>query len=479
MVNILHVLKPIMAFVPEVASPDPHKKVSFKERLMWTIVCLFIFLVCSQVPLYGILSSEKADPFYWLRVILASNRGTLMELGITPIITSGMIFQVLHGANIIEYDQSNKEDRALFNGAQKIVAMLWTVAQAIISVMTGIYGDPYDLGPVVCILLVFQLFFAGLIVILVDELMTKGYGLGSAISLFIATNICESIVWAAFSPSTYNSGRGTEFHGAVVSLFYLLATRPDKIRALREAFFRDHLPNVTNLLASVVVFAVVIYFQGFRVDIGIKSKNARGFQSSYPIKLFYTSNMPIILQSALVTQVYMISQLLFSRFPENFLVQLFGTWKQYQSGNAMYAVGGLAYYLSPPRSFTEAAVDPLHALVYMAFMLASCAFFSSIWVQFSGTSARDVAKQLRDQQMIISGYRDSSESVEGVLNRYIPTAAAFGGMCIGALSVIADFMGAIGSGTGILLCVTTIYQYWEMFAKEQQEIGSLANLFSF
>lgn len=446
---------------------------------MWTLVCLFIFLVCSQVPLFGILSSDKADPFYWMRVILASNRGTLMELGITPIVTSGMIFQVLQGANLIDYDPSSKEDRALFNGAQKLLAMVWTVAQAIISVMSGIYGDPSDLGAFVCVLLVVQLFVAGLIVILVDEIMTKGYGLGSAISLFIATNICETIVWKAFSPYTFNSGRGTEFEGAVVALFHLLATRSDKVRALREAFYRENLPNITNLLATVVVFVIVIYFQGFRVDIPIRSRQSRGFTTSYPIKLFYTSNMPIILQSALVTQVYMISQLLYRNFPENFLVQIFGTWKQYQQSNQMYAVGGLAYYLSPPRSFTEAAVDPIHSLFYIVFMLGSCAMFSSVWVQFSGTSARDVAKQLRDQQMIISGYRDNSESVEGVLNRYIPTAAAFGGMCIGALSVLADFMGAIGSGTGILLSVTTIFQYYEMFLKEQQEVGNLMNLFSF
>lgn len=56
-----------------------------------------------------------------------------------------------------------------------------------------------------------------------------------------------------------------------------------------------------------------------------------------------------------------------------------------------------------------------------------------------------------------------------VLNRYIPTAAAFGGMCIGALTIIADFLGAIGSGTGILLAVTIIYQYYEMLAKEREQ----------
>ena len=143
------------------------------------------------------------------------------------------------------------------------------------------------------------------------------------------------------------------------------------------------------------------------------------------------------------------------------------------------AVSGLAYYLSPPRSFPELAADPIHGLFYIVFMLGSCAFFSHTWVEFSGTSAKDVARQLRDQQMVIVGHRDSEDTVLTVLNRYIPIAAAFGGMCIGALSVFADLLGAIGSGTGILLAVTIIYQYFEIFVKEQQEMGGLLNLLNF
>ena len=118
----------------------------------------------------------------------------------------------------------------------------------------------------------------------------------------------ENIIWKAFSPTTINSGRGAEFEGAVIALFHLLITRTDKVRALREAFYRQNLPNVTNLLATVLIFLIVIYFQGFRVVLPVRSKNARGQQGSYPIKLFYTSNMPIILQSALVSNLYFISQ---------------------------------------------------------------------------------------------------------------------------------------------------------------------------
>ena len=190
----------------------------------------------------------------------------------------------------------------------------------------------------------------------------------------------ETIIWKAFSPTTINSGRGAEFEGAVIALFHLLITRTDKVRALREAFYRQNLPNVTNLLATVLVFLIVIYFQGFRVVLPVRSKNARGQQGSYPIKLFYTSNMPIILHSALVSNLYFISQvatalcinnfdlhfkciseifyfifglvivqLLYRKYSGNFLVNLLGKWKEseYSSGQSI-PVGGLAYYITAP-----------------------------------------------------------------------------------------------------------------------------------
>merc|ERR1712066_189274 len=162
------------------------------------------------------------------------------ELGISPIITSGMVMQLLAGSRIIDVDQSLKEDRALFQGSQKLFGMLITMGEAVAYVMSGMYGDLKELGAGNAILIIMQLFVAGIIVIILDELLQKGYGLGSGISLFIATNICENIVWKAFSPSTMNTGRGTEFEGAVIAFFHLLVTRAEKIMALKEAFYRAH-----------------------------------------------------------------------------------------------------------------------------------------------------------------------------------------------------------------------------------------------
>ncbi|QHO29086.1 Protein transport protein subunit alpha [Arachis hypogaea] len=181
--------------------------------------------------------------------------------------------------------------------------------------------------------------------------------------------------------------------------------------------------------------------------------------------------MPIILQSALVSNLYFISQLLHRKYSGNFFVNLLGKWKESEYGGGQsIPVGGIAYYITAPSSLADMAANPFHALFYLVFMLSACALFSKTWIEVSGSSARDVAKQLKEQQMVMPGHRESNLQKE--LNRYIPTAAAFGGMCIGALTVLADFMGAIGSGTGILLAVTIIYQYFETFEKERaSELG--------
>eukprot|EP00184_Porphyridium_aerugineum_P002971 CAMPEP_0184706316 /NCGR_PEP_ID=MMETSP0313-20130426/36696_1 /TAXON_ID=2792 /ORGANISM="Porphyridium aerugineum, Strain SAG 1380-2" /LENGTH=474 /DNA_ID=CAMNT_0027167867 /DNA_START=587 /DNA_END=2011 /DNA_ORIENTATION=- len=466
--RVLHLVKPFMAIVPEIEQPT--KRVPFRERLLWTAITLFIYLVCCQIPLYGVANTKASDPFYFMRLVMAaSNRGTLMELGISPIVTAGMVMQLLVGANLIEMDQGSKEDRMLFSGAQKLAGLAICLIEAVVYVFSGMYGDISAVGYGNAILIITQLFVAGVIVLLLDELLQKGYGLGSGISLFIATNICETIVWQAFSPTTINIGRGLEFEGAIICLFHVMITRQDKTRALKEAFFRPDLPNVSNLLATVVVFAVVIYFQGFRVDLPIKSSKARGVQGTYPIKLFYTSNIPIILQTALVSNLYFLSQLLYTRYPTNFVVNLLGKWNTIGGSNQMYPVGGLAYYISRPQTFSAILEDPVRALFYLAFILTACALFSKAWIEVSGSSARDVAKQLQQQQMTLKGHRDTAVVKE--LNRYIPTAAAFGGMCIGVLTIMADFLGAIGSGTGILLAVTIIYQYFEIFAKEGDDPG--------
>jgi len=392
-----------------------------------------------------------------------------MELGIAPIMTSSLVMQLLQGSGVISVNMGLKEERALFSGAQKLVGIFVTVGEATAYVFAGMYGDVKVIGMGNCFLLITQLIFAGVLVILLDEMLQKGYGLGSGISLFMAVNTCTDIVWKTVAPISVNTGKGTEFQGCLIAFFHLLITRSDKARALQEAFYRPHLPNLTNLLATVVIFMVVMYFQAWKINLPVKYQKQRSQVNAYSIKLFYTSNMPVVLYAAFVSQLYFASQLLFARFGSYFLVRLLGVWEETLEGTGQWLpVSGVAYYLSPPPNLLSLVMDPFHSLFYLSFVLATCAMFSNAWMEVTGTGPKDIANQLKDQQIIVKGHRDSA--LIGILNRYIPTAAAFGGMCVGALTVAADFLGALGTGTGILLAVTIISQYYEIFKREQSEL---------
>lgn len=465
--RLIDAVKPAEAILPEVQPPK--QRVPFEQKLLWTLGALLVYLVCSNVPLYGITMSKRSDPFYIMRMILASSRGTLMELGISPIITSGMIMQLLQGAKIIECDISVEEDRRLYSTATKLLGLLITLGEALAYVLSGMYGDVRDLGAITSLLLVLQLSFAGIVMLTLDDLLSKGYGIGGGINLFIVTNICEGFIWRCFSPMTFNVGKGTEFEGAIVAAIHALLFRPNKLAGIHDALFRENLPNLLNVGATLLIFALVIWAQGFHVPFKLGFEKGYSSQNGQPppdhqVKLFYTSNMPIILLSALVGNVYFFSQVLFSRFPANPLIRLFGRWSERTAENPnSRPVGGLSYYISPPTSFADLVADPFHALFYIAFMMAACALFAKVWIEISGTGWSSVKRQFEDSHVVLKNPRDRER-----IKRHIPTAAAFGAMCVAALSISADLLGAIGSGTGILMAVTIIYDLFEKVAKDIQ-----------
>ena len=363
-------------------------------------------------------------------------------------------------------------DRRLYFAANKLLGMLITLGSALAYVLSGMYGDVRDLGAVTAILLIVQLSFAGMIVLTLDDLLQKGYGLGSGLNLFIVTNICESFFWRCFSPTTFNVGKGTEFEGAIIAALHGMLFKSHKWRALLDALFRENLPNLTNVFATVLVFLVVIYIQGFKIEVPLRTtvNQPRGAPGrTHSIKLFYTSNMPIILLSALVANVYFFSQVLYRRYPANILVKLLGRWSEPAPGApTSRPVGGLSYYISPPSTFAEVIVDPFHALFYMTFMLSACALFAKTWIEISGSGPRDVIAQLKQGQAEVKNANVYK------LSQMIPTAAAFGGMCVAALSILADLLGAIGSGTGILMAVSIIYEFCALRGRAPREPAALS-----
>lgn len=246
-------------------------------------------------------------------------------------------------------------------------------------VWSGSYGSLDQIGAGNAMLIILQLTTSGFIVILLDDMLQKGYGLGSGVSLFIAVNICENIMWSTLSPITQKNEYGTEFQGSLIALVHLLITKSNKMAAIYQAFSRTSSPNLSSLFATIAVFLLVIYLQGFRVNLKLSHKKYRGYESKYPIKLFYTSNMSVILQTALVSNMYFISELLYKRFKGNWLIHILGSWQEVSPGRSM-PISGLAYWISPPQNLVHFITEPLHALIYTLFVMLSCAFFSRFWI---------------------------------------------------------------------------------------------------
>lgn len=393
-----------------------------------------------------------------------------MELGVSPLVTASMILEFLSTSKIVEIDQSLKEDRVLWQTSQKVCGIAFTMVQAVMYVSSGMYGDPKQLGGNT-LLLVAQLTFSGFLVTMLDEIMQKGWGMGSGISLFITTNVAETIAWKAMSPASVNTGTALVYEGAITSFLHQLLFSSNRLSAITEAFYRPYGPNLTNLVATAFVFIVVVYLQGFRVDLAVKPQRVRGQIGNYPIKIFYTSQMPIILHAAVISNLYFFSQLMWKRFKGNLFVSMIGQWQEVEYTGEQYPVGGLVYYLSPPTSILNFVLDPFRSIIYAALTISSCAFLSKAWVDVSGEAPRDVAKRLIAQGLTIVGHRDVS--MVATLAKYIPQCAQLGGALIGILTIAADLLGCIGSGTGILLAVTITYGYFEQFARENAQKGAI------
>jgi preprotein translocase SecY subunit len=455
--RFLDLFKPISPFIPEVRPPQ--KKVPFNTRLLWTFAALIIYLVMTEIPLYGIQVGGN-DPFSAMRIIFASSRGTLMELGIGPIVTSGLIIQLLAGSELISFDRSNPDDRGLFTTASKVFSFIMIIVQASLYIISGVYGT---ISTTQSILIFAQLLAAGIVIMMLDELVQKGWGIGSGISLFIVAGITQNIWWMSFSHITVGDGHA---YGAIFALFQgIFSGSP-----VQTWFYRFGYPDMIGFLTTLVVFAFVVYIEGMRVEIPISHSSYRGYRSRMPIKLLYVSNIPVILAYAMFANFQLIGQFVWTRWNQdnsNFIFNMFGMYNQTTQGTT--PIGGLSYYVTSPGSLSGVLADPVKALIYMLIVVGFCIIFSITWLEIGGLGADQMADQLLQSGMQISGFRRSRKPLEKLLNRYIPTITVIGGMIIGGLAAFSEFFGVFGSGMGALLAVSILYQYYQTMVQEQVE----------
>lgn len=443
---------PILSNLPEVIGPE-QKRLSFKEKLKWTGIILVIFFVLGMVPLFG-LGANALQQFEYLSLILGAEFGSIISLGIGPLVTASIVLQLLNGSGIMKMDLTSHEGKKRFQGIQKLLAIFFIIFEAFIYVFMGGLAPAVELaGSAVYfelqLILVFQLILGGFLIMFMDEVVSK-WGFGSGLSLFIAAGVSKQIFIRALSPlpSPANPSIAT---GAIPALFQSLAAGDPVTAALM----------IAAVLSTIFVFIIAVYGQAMKVEIPLSFGRIRGHGMRWPLNFIYTSNIPVILIAALMANVQ-----LWARLLQNWGHPILGTFV----GNT--PASGLVSWLFSPDLVGKIIkgsityMDAAHALVYLLIMIGGAVLFSVFWVQTSGMDAKSQAKQIMASGLQIPGFRRDERVLERLLNRYIWPLTVMGAIAVGFLAAVADLTGALSRGTGILLAVMIIYKLYEEIAKQ-------------
>jgi preprotein translocase subunit SecY len=455
----MSIWKTIINNLPEVEGPS-QKFLSFKEKLKWTLIVLFIFFILGVMPLFG-LGANQLERFEFYSVILGAEFGSIISLGIGPIVTASIVLQLLNGSGILKLDLTNPEGKKTFQGLQKLFAIFFIIFEAAVYVLMGGLAPSVDLAGTALysqmqLILIFQLFLGGVMILFMDEVVSK-WGIGSGISLFIAAGVSKTIFVQAFSWLTSANGTAGASYasGAIPALFQSLAAGDPRTAGIMFA----------TVLFTVVVFVMAVYGQAMKVEIPLSFGMVRGHGVRWPLSFFYTSNIPVILTSALIANLQ-----LFGSFLSNKGISLLGTFSS--SGQP---ISGFIYWVRPTNivkaiieqgTFGIGAVPYLQAIFYIIFLMIGAVIFSIFWVQTAGMDARSQARQMMASGLQIPGFRRDERVLERLLNRYIWPLTIMGGLAIGILAGFADITGALSSGTGILLSVMIVYRLYEEIAKQ-------------
>jgi preprotein translocase subunit SecY len=480
---------------------EPVQRPTFKSKMKWTGLILIIYFVLAQITVFGV-APGTFEQLRFLEILLGSSFGSLMTLGIGPIVTASIILQLMVGSKIIPWDLRTETGKMLFQGTQKLLAILLSFIEAVIYVVLGAVAAQ----PGFTELVIFQLALGGVLVIFMDEVISK-WGFGSGISLFIVAGVSKTIIVRMFNPLT-QAGTFPSVGNPPAGII------PFAITSIGAGEPFVALLSMLPIVATALVFALVVYANAIKVEIPLAFGSVRGFGRRWPLKYFYTSNIPVILTAALLANV-----------------QLFGRMMANQ-GWAWFAVldsegritGGLVSFLVPPNnqglsilmitiglfaligaittyytkrrgvklvvlfgilgavfwyitvsalgltSFANIpAIDFVKVLTYSTFMIGGATIFALFWVTTAGMDAKAVAGQIQSTGMQIPGYRRDIRIIERVLNRYIPGLTILGGASVGFLAAFADFTNALGTGTGILLATLIIQNLYEELAMRHME----------
>src|SRR3989338_11206947 len=461
-------LDSLIAVFPEVRAPA-QKHLPFKEKLKWSLIVLVLFFVMGHIPLYG-LGENALQQFEFLSIILGASFGSIISLGIGPLVTASIVLQLLNGSGIVKFDLTTSEGKKTFHGVNKLLSVFFIIFEAIIYVFMGGLAPSQQLAGTSLffsleLLLVFQLILGGILIMLMDEIVSR-WGFGSGISLFIAAGVSKTIFIQLFSWIS-NSQTGGD-------VTYSVGYVPQLFQALGAGDPQTAFTAIAIIISTIVVFVIAVYIQAMKVEIPLSFGRVRGHGIRWPLRFTYANVLPVILVSALLANMQLWAKLL-----ENWGFPILGRIDS--SGSA---TSGLVSWLYAPGGskgifgliITQGGLDIgyrpyLQALIYLLIMIAGCVLFSYFWVQTSGMDPKSQAKQMINSGLTIPGFRRDERILERLLERYITPLTIMGGATIGFLSGVADVVGAVGSGTGIMLTVMIIYRLYEDIAKQKMMGG--------
>jgi preprotein translocase subunit SecY len=452
-------MEPLLAAMPAVKSAEGH--VHFKNKLMWTVAVLILYFALTNIPVFGLASSSQDVFLYW-RALLAGASGSIVHLGIGPIVTASIVLQLLKGADILQIDTSETRGQVMYMGLQKILIMVMIVIEAAPNLVGGfmrpdpVIAQNFFGGNLfaVSLLIFFQICIGGFLVFMLDEVVTK-WGIGSGVGLFIIAGISQAIV-------------NGFINWMPVKDLYPVGFFPRFIAIGLEgaSYFEYFRYDILAFITTIAIFLIIVYVESTRIEIPLAHAQVRGARARFPVKLIYASVLPMILVRVLQANIQMLGM-----FLSNIGITVLGKFANQRP------VNGIMYFLAPINGPQDWMLDATHAAwevilrvgIDITFMVVGGAVFALFWIKTAGLDSKDVARQIQLSGMSIPGYRRNTQVLEKYLDRYIPKVTIIGGVFIGILSVVANLFGVIGavSGTGLLLTVSITYRLYEEIASQQ------------
>ncbi len=458
--GVLEFFEPIYSRLPEVKMPEA--KPVLKTRLMWTALALVVFFAMGSVQVIG-LSASSSGQLEQLQLILASSIGTLLTVGIGPIVLASIILQLMVGSGFLNIDLSNPADKARFSGMQKLFAIVLCFFESLVYVFTGFVTPE----PGMIVWVVMQIALGAIVLLYLDEVVSK-YGIGSGIGLFIAGGVAGSVFWRIFNPLTM-AGALDPSHGSGLLFVFFQEAGHGLLNALNL--------YMLPIFFTLVVFFVVVFAEGMHVNIPI-TMGRKGTGGRFPVKFLYVSNIPVILAAALFANIHLWATLTKEVPILGVILQKLAAIVIAPYGLREKILSQLAY-INPMEVLGEMAQsimsfqiiglggELIHAFLYVFILVVTCVIFGKFWVDMAGQGPEAVSAQLQKSGMYIPGFRRDPRVVQKVLERYIPPITILGSAFVGLLAGFADLTGALGSGTGILLTVGIVYRLYEELARYQ------------